>query len=180
PLFVFRHRMSKQADTILGLYLYDGLFDTAELRRNFEFYQKTTLHHSSLSTCIFGLLACRIGDTPLAADYFTQSARMDLDDVHQNVYAGIHAANMAGSWLTVANGFGGLRTGSGQLCFAPQLPPNWEGYRFRVYWRGAVVECAVSKSGASYTLIEGAPVTFCHCGQTLQLQHKGECCHAEL
>ncbi|MFQ7552922.1 MAG: hypothetical protein ACLRMZ_24860 [Blautia marasmi] len=52
--------MSKQADAILGMYLHSNLF-TKELKRNYDFYQEVTLHHSSLSTCIFGILACEIG-----------------------------------------------------------------------------------------------------------------------
>ena len=55
PLFVYRQRMSKQADAILGMYLHSNLFTEEELKRNYDFYQEVTLHHSSLSTCIFGL-----------------------------------------------------------------------------------------------------------------------------
>lgn len=98
PLFIMRHRMSKQADAILGMYLHSNLFSEEEIRRNYDFYQKVTLHHSSLSTCIFGIVASGIGYLEEAYDYFSQSARMDLDDYHNNFYAGIHAANMAGTW----------------------------------------------------------------------------------
>ena len=55
PLFIMRHRMSKQADAILGMYLHNDLFTEEEIRRNYDFYQEVTLHHSSLSTCIFGI-----------------------------------------------------------------------------------------------------------------------------
>ena len=110
PLFIMRHRMSKQADAILGMYLYSNLFTEEELKRNYDFYQEVTLHHSSLSTCIFGIVACEIGYYDEAYTYFSQSARMDLDDYHNNFYAGIHAANMAGTWQAVVNGFAGLRT----------------------------------------------------------------------
>ena len=51
-----RHRMSKQADAILGMYLYSNLFTEEELKRNYDFYQEVTLHHSSLSTCILSLI----------------------------------------------------------------------------------------------------------------------------
>ena len=101
PLFIMRHRMSKQADAILGMYLYSNLFTEEELKRNYDFYQEVTLHHSSLSTCIFGIVACEIGYYDEAYTYFSQSARMDLDDYHNNFYAGIHAANMAGTWQAV-------------------------------------------------------------------------------
>ena len=60
PLFIYRQRMSKQADAIMGMMLYSALFTDKELLRNYDFYQTVTLHHSSLSTCIFGILASRI------------------------------------------------------------------------------------------------------------------------
>ena len=78
PLFIFRQRMSKQADAILGMVLHSNYFTEEELRRNYDFYQEVTLHHSSLSTCIFGILACQIGYGEEAYAYFSQSARMDL------------------------------------------------------------------------------------------------------
>ena len=76
--------MSKQADAILGMYLHSNLFTEEEVRRNYDFYQEVTLHHSSLSTCIFGIVACDIGYLDEAYKYFSQSARMDLDDYHNN------------------------------------------------------------------------------------------------
>lgn len=158
PLFIMRHRMSKQADAVLGLYLHSNLFSKEEIRRNYEFYQEVTLHHSSLSTCIFGIVACSIGRVEEAYDYFMQSARMDLDDHHHNFYAGIHAANMAGTWQTVVNGFGGMRCQGGQLCFEPGIPEKWEKYSFRVRYRGSVLEVTVTKEKAVFSLVEGKKV----------------------
>ena len=74
--------MSKQADTILALQLFSSHFTGEQLRRNYDYYQTVTLHHSSLSTCVFGMLACRVGRTDDAVRYFADSARMDLDDYH--------------------------------------------------------------------------------------------------
>lgn len=70
PLFIMRHRMSKQADSMLGMYLCSHLFTKEEIRRNYDFYQGVTLHHSSLSTCIFGIVACDIGYYDEAYHYF--------------------------------------------------------------------------------------------------------------
>ena len=155
PLFIMRHRMSKQADAILGMYLHSNLFTEEELRRNYDFYQEVTLHHSSLSTCIFGILACEIGYYEEAYKYFSQSARMDLDDYHNNFYAGIHAANMAGTWQAIVNGFAGLRTNAGRLELKPYLPPKWKGYSFTVRYQGSVLEISVSPEGTRLVLKEG-------------------------
>ncbi len=161
PLFIMRHRMSKQADAILGMYLYSHRFTPEEIRRNYDFYQEVTLHHSSLSTCIFGIVACKIGYYEEACRYFSQSARMDLDDYHNNFYAGIHAANMAGTWQAVVNGFAGLECYENRMHFHPYLPEGWKGYRFGLRFRGSALCVEISGGTARFTLKEGAaPLTF--------------------
>lgn len=173
PLFIMRHRMSKQADAILGMYLHSNLFTEEEIRRNYDFYQEVTLHHSSLSTCIFGIVACQIGNYEEAYRYFSQSARMDLDDYHNNFYAGIHAANMAGTWQAIVNGFAGLRTNGGRLEFKPYLPKEWQGYSFRIRYQGSLLKAEITDRGAEFTLIEGKPLTF-WCGDREIRLTKGE------
>ena len=160
PLFIYRQRMSKQADAILGMFLHSNLFSVEELKRNYDFYQEVTLHHSSLSTCIFGILACQIGYYGEAYEYFSRSARMDLDDYHNNFYAGIHAANMAGTWLAIVYGFAGLRTNGGKLEFHPYVPEAWEGYSFTIRYRGKTLVTEVSHREKRFTLTEGEELRF--------------------
>ncbi|MDO4284483.1 MAG: glycosyl hydrolase family 65 protein [Eubacteriales bacterium] len=155
PLFIMRHRMSKQADAILGFYLHNDKFTEEEIKRNYDFYQTVTLHHSSLSTCIFGIVACDIGYTKEAYRYFEQAARMDLDDYHNNFYAGIHAANMAGTWQAIVNGFAGLRCHRGKLYLKPYLPEKWQSYRFKLEYRGNLFQIEVTAEGTRAALLRG-------------------------
>lgn len=158
PLFIMRHRMSKQADAVLGFYLHNDRFTTEEIRRNYDFYQEVTLHHSSLSTCIFGIVASDIGYHEEAYRYFADSARMDLDDHHNNFYAGIHGANMAGTWQALVNGFGGMRMHRGKLSFKPNLPKSWSRLAFRVKYRGSVIQVEMEKAGTHFSIVEGSDV----------------------
>lgn len=160
PLFIMRHRMSKQADSILGMYLYNNYFTKEELKRNYDFYQEVTLHHSSLSTCIFGIVACDIGYYDEAFEYFSQSARMDLDDYHNNFYAGIHAANMAGTWQAIVNGFAGLRCNEGYLRFKPYLPSEWKQYTFKLEYKGTLLKVSIKPGLADFTLLKGDKLSF--------------------
>ncbi len=160
PLFIFRQRMSKQADAILAMYLHSNLFTIDELRRNYDFYQEVTLHHSSLSTCIFGILASQVGYHDEAYDYFYKSARMDLDDSHNNFYAGIHAANMAGTWQAIVNGFAGLRTNKGVLEFNTTIPEKWNGYSFKISYNSNVIEMTIKKSKVTAVLLKGNNLSF--------------------
>lgn len=174
PLFIFRQRMSKQADAILGMYLHSNLFTKEELKRNYEFYQEVTLHHSSLSTCIFGIVACQIGDYETAYHYFEQSARMDLDDSHNNFYAGIHAANMAGTWQAIVNGFAGMRSNKGVLEFHPFVPKQWKGYQFCIKYQNAVLEVSLSHKEQKFTLVEGNNIEFFAGEKKITLSKEGD------
>lgn len=173
PLFIMRHRMSKQADAILGMYNHCHLFTEDELKRNYDFYQEVTLHHSSLSTCIFGIVACKIGYYEEAYRYFSQSARMDLDDYHNNFYAGIHAANMAGTWQAIVNGFAGLYLKDGMLHFKPYLPESWTGYSFRLRVKEQILEVKIQKGEAVFTLCKGEAVTFRVKDNEVKIQGQG-------
>ena len=180
PLFIYRQRMSKQADAIMGMMLYSALFTDEELLRNYDFYQTVTLHHSSLSTCIFGILASRIGRHEDAYTYFAQSARMDLDDYHDNFYAGIHAANMAGTWQSIVFGFAGLRLVNGVPEFKFYIPEAWNGYHFTVKIKESVLAVDVLPDGWSITLQSGDAVNFLVEGKPYELTEKGATCHEAL
>ena len=173
PLFIMRHRMSKQADAILGMYLHSHLFTKEEIRRNYDFYQEVTLHHSSLSTCIFGIVASDIGYDDEAYRYFSQSARMDLDDYHHNFYAGIHGANMAGTWQAVVNGFAGLRCQETRLRFSPSLPSGWDSYSFKLRSTRARVRRGGARGQAEFTGAGGEKITFYIGGKEICIQENG-------
>lgn len=55
---------------------------------------------------------------------------MDLRDTEHNSRDGLHIASLAGGWLALVAGFGGMRDMGEQLTFRPQLPPGWQGLRF--------------------------------------------------
>ncbi|HFE9682691.1 TPA: glycoside hydrolase family 65 protein [Clostridium perfringens] len=174
PLFIFRQRMSKQADAILAMYLHSNLFSIDELRRNYDFYQEVTLHHSSLSTCIFGILASQIGYDEEAYKYFSQSARMDLDDYHNNFYAGIHAANMAGTWQGIVNGFAGLRTNRGVLELNPTIPKEWNAYSFKIFYKKNLLEIKISKDEIKIRLLEGENLELYIYGEKVYIENLSE------
>lgn len=102
---------------------------------------------------IFGILASQIGYDDEAYKYFSQSARMDLDDIHNNFYAGIHAANMAGTWQGIVFGFAGVRSNAGYLQINPKLPSQWKSYEFRLQYKGSNLNIKVADKKVEYTSI---------------------------
>lgn len=103
---ILRSCLIKQADVLQGLYFFGDDFDLDTVRRNFRFYEARTVHESSLSPCVHAILAARIGDLDKAYELYLRTARLDLDDYNREVREGCHVTSMAGSWLSVVEGFG--------------------------------------------------------------------------
>jgi alpha,alpha-trehalose phosphorylase len=169
PLVIYRHQVCKQADVVLALLLLSSQFSLDDKRRDFDFYEGVTTHDSSLSSCIFSIVASEIGYRDKAYAYFMETARLDLDNTHANTQYGVHTAAMAGTWLGVAYGFAGMRLDEAGLRFAPTLPDKWTGYRFNVQVRGALLEVAVDGAGTDYRLLRGDRLAFSHRGTTIAL-----------
>lgn len=173
PLTLYRHQVCKQADTLLALMLAGEQVEAAAKRRNFDYYESVTVHDSTLSASTFAVLAAEVGHADKAYGYFLDTLRVDLDDLHGNAAHGLHMAAMAGSWLALTWGYGGLRVHDGLPALAPRLPAAWQGYRFGLRWRDAHLRVEVDRDGARYTLTEGGPLTFLHDGLPQRL-HPGQ------
>ena len=69
-------------------------------------------------------------------DYLGEAALMDLDDLEHNTRDGVHIASLAGTWIALVAGFGGLRHRDGAVCFAPRLPDGLARLAFTVHAPG--------------------------------------------
>ena len=169
PLVIYRHQVLKQPDVVLAQVLLGSQFSMAEKKRNFDFYDPLTTGDSSLSPCIQSVAAAELGYASLAYAYFMRTARMDLDDVNGNVSHGVHAAAMAGSWVSLVYGFGGLRDDDGRISFAPRLPPAWSRLRFRLLLGDALLQVTLTGHAATYELLTGDSLEIRQFGRPLQV-----------
>ncbi|MEO7198983.1 MAG: beta-phosphoglucomutase [Dokdonella sp.] len=170
PLTLYRYQVCKQADALLALVLAGSNVDRATRRRSFDYYEAITVHDSTLSASTFAVLAADTGHPETAQEYFMDGLRVDLDDSHANTSHGAHMAAMAGSWLALTWGFGGLRVEAGCLRFDPILPSAWRSYRFGVAWKHRCISIEVDAEVAHYTLVEGASLEIVHAGQPALLR----------
>lgn len=170
PLTLYRHQVCKQADVVMAMVLAGDGVDLGTKRRDFDYYEAVTTHDSTLSAPVYGILASEVGQDEKAWHYFDASLRVDLDDLHGNTDHGVHMAAMAGSWLGLVQGFGGLRVAGGRLRFAPTLPNAWKGYGFNLRWRGCALRVDVDARGVRYRLDEGELLAFAHAGSEVVLR----------
>lgn len=140
----------KQPDVVMLMYLLPDEFDTGLVHSNYQFYERRTLHKSSLSPAIHAVMGIEAGVPEKAVQYFRRSAFVDLVDNQGNTRDGIHIASAGGTWLCVIAGFGGFRVRDGTPSFDPWLPAEWSELSFKLAWRGLRLGVTVRSSEISF------------------------------
>ncbi len=170
PYFdLYRKQVVKQADLVLAMQLRGDAFSAEQKARNFTYYEPLTVRDSSLSASTQAVIAAEVGQLQLAYDYLGEAALMDLDDLEHNARDGLHMASLAGAWLALVAGFGGLRLQGGALLFAPRLPAGIERLAFHVTFLGRRLRVEVAPQQATYRLLAGDPLTVRHYGEPLDV-----------
>jgi len=157
----------KQADLVLAMHWQGHLFTPEQKARNVSYYEARTVRDSSLSACSQAVMCAEVGHLQLAYDYAHEAALLDLRDLHHNTRDGLHMAALAGSWIALVAGFGGLRDGEGVLALDPMLPEGIRRLRFRLVWRGVRLLVDVDHRRVVYTIRDGSDAR-------LVLRHAGE------
>ncbi len=158
PLVIYRHRVLKQADIVLAMFLLGNEFSEEQKRRNFDYYDPITTGDSSLSACVQSIIAAEVGHERQALEYFEYALLMDLADVAGNASDGVHIASAAGVWSALVFGFGGVRDFDGQLSFTPNLPRSWKELTFSLHFRDRQIRVQLMHEEQRYILDKGAPL----------------------
>lgn len=167
---ILRSCFIKQADVLQGIYFFEDRFDFDTIKRNFDFYEPMTVHESSLSPCVHVILASKLGYKEKAYELYLRTARLDLDDYNNDTEDGCHITSMAGTWMSVVKGFGGMRVKEGKLHFNPFIPDQWKSYSFRIEFRERVLKIKVSKEKTETILESGKPIEIIMNGKSVHLQ----------
>jgi alpha,alpha-trehalose phosphorylase len=166
---LYRKQVVKQADLVLAMHLCGEAFTAEQKARNFDYYEPLTVRDSSLSACTQAVMAAEVGHLDLAFDYLGEAALMDLRDLENNTRDGVHIASLAGAYVALVSGFGGLRHQDSRVSFTPRLPEGIARLKFHVLIRGRRLHVEVTHPQARYELDDGEPLTIIHYGQELNL-----------
>jgi alpha,alpha-trehalose phosphorylase len=172
PLHLYRHQVCKQADTVLAHFIFEDAQSMDTIRNSFAYYEKVTTHDSSLSTCIFSIVASKLGMEEKAYDYLGDSAKLDLFNTHKNTKDGIHTANMGGNFMAIVYGFAGLRIKENGIYFAPAIPKVWEEYRFQINYEDSQIKVEVNAKESIFTLVKGSLKQIKVFGNDYELQNR--------
>ncbi|WP_340023509.1 glycosyl hydrolase family 65 protein [Paenibacillus sp. FSL K6-1096] len=169
PLTLYRYQVCKQADAVLAHFLLEDEQDEAVIRASYHYYEGITTHDSSLSSCVFSIMASKLGEVDKAYDYFIETARMDLDNTHGNTKDGLHMANMGGTWMAIVFGFAGLRIKDSGLSLAPVLPKQWDSYAFTIKYLNRQLSVTVDHNGTNVQLLAGEELKIRISGEEVHL-----------
>jgi maltose phosphorylase len=155
---ILRSPYIKQADTLQGFYFFEDQFSKAEIEKHFDFYEPFTVHESSLSPCVHSVQAALLDRMPQAYEFYLRTSRLDLDDYNKEVKEGCHITSMAGTWMSIVEGFGGMRIKNDKLFFSPKIPDQWETYTFKVNFRHQILKVKISKANTEFSLEGDTPL----------------------
>ena len=149
---VLRSPYIKQADTLQGFYFFEDHFTKEQLEKHFDFYEPFTVHESSLSPCVHSIQAAKLDKMDMAYTFYLRTSRLDLDDYNKEVEEGCHITSMAGTWMSIVEGFGGMRVKNDALHFEPKIPKEWKGYSFKINFRNQIIKISVNHNETTFTL----------------------------
>ena len=149
---ILRSPYIKQADTLQGFYFFEDHFSKEQLEKHFNFYEPFTVHESSLSPCVHSIQAALLDKMEMAYTFYLRTSRLDLDDYNKEVEEGCHITSMAGTWMSIVEGFGGMRVKNNALHFEPKIPKEWEGYSFKINFRNQILKVVVNHKETSFSL----------------------------
>ncbi|MEC3906766.1 glycoside hydrolase family 65 protein [Tamlana sp. 2201CG12-4] len=152
---ILRSPYIKQADILQGFYFFEDDFTDDELKRHFDFYEPFTVHESSLSPCVHSIQAAKLDRMEQAYTFYLRTSRLDLDDYNHEVHEGLHITSMAGTWMSIVEGFGGMRIKKGKLSFTPKIPKQWQAYSFKINFRDHIIKVNVAQNQTNFELVKG-------------------------
>ena len=167
---ILRSPYIKQADTLQGFYFFEDHFTKEELKKHFDFYEPFTVHESSLSPCVHSIQAAKLDQMDQAYTFYLRTSRLDLDDYNKEVEEGLHITSMAGTWMSIVEGFGGMRVKNDTLSFEPKLPAQWSGFSFKVNFRNQILKVNVTQNGNEFTLEGDKALSILVNGKSIEIQ----------
>ena len=131
----------KQADVVTMMSMFKDDYTKEQMKKNWEYYEPRTEHGSSLSACMYSLLACYTGMQEKAYPFFMKSACADLD-LPGKLWMGLiyiggtHPAAAGGAWIVAVEGFAGVNFEKDGISVNPVLPEGWKRLKFKVQYQG--------------------------------------------
>ncbi len=154
---LYRTKCLKQADVLMGMFLFPDQFENSEIEIAYDYYLPITTHDSSLSSGIHSIIASRLNRSDDAWNFWKQSASIDLNGGSAE---GIHIANAGAAWMVFILGFAGLQSPivSEILCLKPKIPSKITKLCFPLIWKSQKVFIEITEEQVVVTNKDSAEI----------------------
>lgn len=149
----------KQADVVMLTYMLPWRFTAEQLEANLGYYEPRTIHDSSLSKAIHGVIAARCHRVNQAYEFWQQAGLIDLGDDPHSCDDGIHAAATGAIWLGAVQGFVGLTVEQGELHLNPRMPAQWQSVALPFFWQGTQIHLMLTHQHVTISGAQNKPLT---------------------
>ncbi|MBL3715799.1 glycoside hydrolase family 65 protein [Lactococcus garvieae] len=163
-------QVTKQADVLLLMLLFEGLFEKELKLKNFDYYEPKTTHDSSLSLSTHAILSADLGKLDQSYDFFKQAINIDMGEYMKSSDPGIHAASLGGIWQMVVFGYGGVRMIEGELRIEPNLPQAWSHLSYGFDYQGQAISVEIGGGKMVLKKSEGPVLQFIYQDQIMNLE----------
>ena len=143
----------QQADVVTMIAAFRQDYSKLVKVANWKHYeQRTEQYGSNLSSAMYALLGCEIGEYDYAFEQFLKCATMDLNGEGKMYSGGIyiggtHPAASGGAYMDIVYGFAGLRHLNGFLSGDSRLPKKITELRFKCIEMGKVANVSIKTNG---------------------------------
>lgn len=152
-------KVIKQADVITMLNIFSDEYSEEIMLKNWKYYEPRTEHGSSLSACMYALVACKCGMADKAYPFFLKSALSDIAGGGKQwaglIYiGGTHPASSGGAYMTAISGFGGIYFEDGTIKAKPCMPSNWKSLSFKISYLNKLYKVCIKDNKADIKVIK--------------------------
>lgn len=152
-------KVIKQADVITMLNLFHEEYSKDIMLKNWEYYEPRTEHGSSLSACMYALVACKCGMPNKAYPFFLKSTLPDILGEGKQwaglIYiGGTHPASSGGAYMTAIEGFAGIYFEDGVVKAKPCMPAKWKSLSFKISYLKKLYKVDITDNKADIKLIQ--------------------------
>ena len=158
----------KQHD-VLNLYTYlDIDMPKDVLKANYKYYLKKCEASSSLTFPVNALTALMVGDNKTFLDNFYDMLEIDIRDIHNCAYQGVHAGCIAGGWYNIYKGIFGINPKEDVLEINPTFNSPFKDVEMKFYYHHVLLKIKLKNDEIQITSKGNETITLQYKNQTYQ------------
>lgn len=141
-----KSQIIKQPDVMLLFSYLNIPFDKYTYEVNWDYYEHMCESSSSLSFAPHSICSADNGRMLSAYNYLMETAYIDVKDIHNCGWQGVHSGCAAGAWYAVFRGIGGVVCREDKIEINPHMMPWWNELSFKFYYKGSLFTVAMTDS----------------------------------